>query len=133
MSGEWLYYGFFITTDMAIGSAMAAALDPDSGGAQSFVRGTELRVIGSGSQTPTAWICGSPMKQSGYDAVNAFLAGQLHPNLAAKGMTQEQITTAQPKPDLSQPQVRALIGPRATTEGQANAFIAAQGFERMPA
>lgn len=125
MSTLWSYWLIAISTDLQKGSGLAAALDPSPRGDLTFLQGAKLRPIGSQSLTPTAWAASIPLRQSGYDVVQEFLAGRVHPTLAARGVTQQILDDALPTMSL-------LCGAREIYESQGEAFIAANGYERVP-
>lgn len=123
---EWLWFLLVITTDKARGNALAALIDPDIGGHLTFDRGLKLRPIGSTDTEPTAWAASSPLKALGVDYCAEFTGQGPYPLLTALGLTAEQIAEHQACMTLA-------FGPRAEYEGGLEAFLAAHGYEVIPA
>lgn len=125
MATEWVYYILVIAKNKAIGNQLAALVDPDSGGHLTFNDRAGLRPVGSVDTVPSAWFAGIPLRQLGYDIVQAFEQGQLHPTLAERGATQQMI-------DAGQSVLIVHSGLRSSLETQWAEFIAANNYERVP-
>lgn len=125
MATEWIKYALVIAKDKTVANGFASMIDPDSGGHLTFTDNTGLRLIGSQSTTPTAWFAGIPLRQRGYDIIEQFTLGQVHPFLADKGVTQQSVTAAQPAFIIQ-------IGDRAELESAFSAFIQSNGYEVIP-
>lgn len=125
MATEWTGWINVIAHDYAVASGLAALIDPDTGGAETFSNGLKLRPIGSAVTDPTAWAAAVPLKQLGVDTVLDALNGVVHGFLAERGITAPALAAAVETMDVE-------CGARATYEANLLAFIAANGLEVIP-
>lgn len=124
---EWNKHVLVITTNLTIGNALAAKIDPDTGGDKTFrddKYGVRLRAIGS-TGPATAWAASVPLRQAGYDAVVEFQGAGPYPILNARGITDAMVAAGKPAMTLQ-------AGDRLTLDGTLPAFIAANGYEIIP-
>ena len=125
MATEWIGRTNVITTVLPSASQLAAVIDPDVGGAETFTKGAKLRPIGSSDTTPTAWAASVPLRQRGIDIVQDALNGIVHPYLAERGVTLQTLQAALAN-------MHVQVGLRETYDGTLLAFIAAHGYEVIP-
>lgn len=122
---EWQWRGRFIVTNLAMGNSLAALIDPDVGGAETFTKGMKLRHVGAPSETPTAWYCSSLLRANGVAFIDEFLGAGPYPKLTALGLSGAQIAAFKA--------VFAITyGDPAAMESSATAWIAEHGYEPIP-
>lgn len=123
---EWQWRGRFIVTDLVKGNALAAIIDPDVGGNETFSKGMRLRPIGSSSETPSAWYSSSLLMANAIAFIDEFLGAGPYPKLTSLGLSGDQIAAFQAV-------FKITYGTPADMEAGAMAWIAAQGYEPIPA
>jgi hypothetical protein len=122
----WKYLTVGVATNKTVGDSLAAAIafGPDDN--KTFTRGTPLRLIGSESTTPVAWLAVVPLKQAAYDAVVEFnTPGPNFPLLNAAGLQDAQVLGAKVY-------VSALVGSREDILPQVASYVASLGYEVVP-
>lgn len=123
-----------IVKNKAAGNALAAKIDPDSGGGQTFDNAVLCYPAGTtftydrrpqamtytASNQPVAWAVQTPMTDNGRDKVNEFNASGPWPLLNASGVTDQEVGALKPI-------VTCEVGLRETMRSLAE-FIAANGY-----
>lgn len=122
MATEWQWSANVIAKNKTVGNQLAAAVDPDSGGAETFDKGLVLRKISDGS---TAWATSTVLRVVGYETCQKFASGGYPTRLTQAGFSNAQI-------DGVRPLLIIETGARAQYEGRLLDFIAEQGYEVMP-
>ncbi len=120
-----------ITTNVALGNEIAAALDPDDG-AGTFGR-VSLRASDSQSVIPSAWAARTRVTPQRYAIASEFIAGGYPAALLAAGFTTarlDEIREAFRNPVSGQ--LMLVAGPRSEYENGLPAFIASHGYEIVP-
>lgn len=119
---SWPYWANVITTSLAMGNALATAIDPD-GGANTFGR-MRLRPAGSTDTTPSAWAASTPLTESGEAKFVEFDGAGPYPLINADGIDDATIATARQA-------ISTEHGLRSQYEATLDQFIAANGWEIM--
>jgi hypothetical protein len=122
-----------ITTNVALGNEIAAALDPDDGSG-TFGGSLNQSCRAAGSAGPaTAWPARSPMTAARYAIASEFIAGGYPAALLAAGFTTarlDEIREAFRNPVSGE--LMLVAGPRSEYENGLPAFIASHGYEIVP-
>lgn len=126
MATAYTHYLLAITTDEEIGNAIAAALDANTEGHLTFTKGAKLRVAGTQSTTPTAWYAAMPVTAAVYAVAQEFADGGYPQPLLDAGVAQAML-------DAARTAITFQAGERAGLEGTGLPFIAANGYEIIPA
>jgi len=124
---------------LAIGNALAAAIDPDTGGAQTFDKGLRCYPAGTtftgigpsrvASASPTARASFPLLTADGYAKVAEFAGPGPYTALNAIGITDEMIAAAKAiPPGESAPAIRLEVGPRAEIEPHGIAYVQSLGY-----
>lgn len=118
-------------THLALGNALAAAIDPDVGGAETFDKGLRCYPAGttfSGlgqartpSQADTARATFPLLTEGGYSKIAEFISSGPWPQLNALGFSDAQISAAKAA-------LRIEAGPRAEYESRGVAFVQSLGY-----
>lgn len=137
---EFNKYLLVLTTNKAVGNALAGIVGTDTGDAQTFdVSGipcyppgttftTEQRgpvSVPVASQEPAAWAVGVAVRRPAYDVAAAFAAGGYPQALLDAGLTTEQIDTYRSI-------VTVQAGDRSALEGALAQFVTSNGYELIP-
>lgn len=124
---------------LAIGNALAAAIDPDTGGAQTFDKGIRCYQAGTtftgigpsrvASASPTARASFPLLTADGYAKVAEFAGPGPYTALNAIGITDEMIAAAKAiPPGEIAPAIRIEVGPRETIEPHGIEFVQSLGY-----
>lgn len=111
-----------ITTELAIGNALAGAIGWDVEDNLTFSKGDRLRPVGSNDTEPTAWGACVPVRQPAVATANEFAAGGYPERFAAQGIANATIDYARTK-------ITVEAGDRATMEAHYLQFLADNGWE----
>lgn len=118
------YWANVITTDVALGNAIAAAIDPDDGSTTFGGVGTGLRPQGSDGGA-TAWATSAPITEAGKLAFDEFSGPGPYPILNALGFDDAAVAA-----------LKAVLtvdyGPRAEHESNLVGMIEAAGLVPVP-
>ena len=138
---EYIYAANVVCLEscLAIGNALAAAIDPDTGGAETFDKGLRCYPPGttfSGvgplrtASNPTAARASFPLLTAGgYAKVVEFAGPGPYTELNAIGVTDEMIALAKAiPPGESAPAIRLEVGPRAEIEPHGIAYVQSLGY-----
>lgn len=124
---------------LAIGNALAAAIDPDTGGNQTFTKGLKCYPAGTTftgvgplrtASNPVAARASFPLLTAdGYAKVAEFAGPGPYTALNAIGVTDEMIALAKAiPPGESVPAIRLEVGPRAEIEPRGIAYVQSLGY-----
>ena len=128
-----------LESHIAIGNALAAAIDPDTGGAQTFDKGLRCYPAGTtftgigpsrvASASSTARASFPLLTADGYAKVAEFAGPGPYTALNAVGVTDEMIAMAKAiPPGESVPAIRLEVGPRAEIEPRGIAYVQSLGY-----
>ena len=119
---DYLYIANIIATNIPVGNALAALVDPDVGGNRTFSEPRkQLRKVADGSTAG----CSDPLLEPAtYAALSEFMSGGYPQVFLDAGITTEQM-------DMYRTTFIAELGPREELEGRLFAFAAEQGYERV--
>lgn len=116
---------------LAIGNALAAAIDPDTGGSETFTKGLKCYPAGTtfsgvgptrtASNPPAARASFPLLKATGYAMVAEFNGDGPYPQLNALGFSDQVIAAAKDVITLE-------VGPRETIEPHGIEFIQSLGY-----
>lgn len=116
---------------IAIGNALAAAIDPDTGGNQTFTKGLKCYPAGTtfsgvgplrtASNPPAARASFPLLTARGYALVSEFNTAGPWPNLNVLGFTDEQVAAAKGVITLE-------VGPRNEIEDNGVSFVKSLGY-----
>ena len=120
-----------LESGLAIGNALAAAIDPDTGGAETFTKGlrcypggTTFSGVGpirTASNPVASRASFTLLTERGYSMVCEFNGAGLYPLLNSLGFTDAQIGMAKAVITLE-------VGPRETIEGRGVEFVQSLGY-----
>jgi hypothetical protein len=120
-----------VEAGLAIGNALAAAIDPDTGGAETFTKGLRCYPAGTtftgtipnrAASNPVAARASFPLlKATGFALVSEFNGSAPWPQLNAIGFNDAQIAAAKTVITLE-------CGPRATIEPHGVEFVQSLGY-----
>ena len=124
---------------LAVGNALAAAIDPDTGGAETFTKGARCYPVGTtfsgvgptrtASNPPAARASFPLLTADGYAKVVEFAGPGPYTALNALGITDEMIAMAKAiPPGESAPAIRLEVGPRETIEPHGIEFVQSLGY-----
>lgn len=124
---------------LAIGNALAAAIDPDTSGNQTFTKGLKCYLAGTTftgvgplrtASNPVAVRASFPLLTAeGYAKVLEFSGSGPYTALNAIGITDEMIAMAKAiPPGESAPAIRLEVGPRAEIEPRGIAYVQSLGY-----
>lgn len=138
---EYIYAANVVCLEscLAIGNALAAAIDPDTGGAETFDKGlrcyppgTTFSGVGplrTASNPPAARASFPLLTADGYAKVAEFAGQGPYTALNAIGITDEMIAMAKAiPPGESAPAIRLEVGPRAEIEPHGIAYVQSLGY-----
>lgn len=128
-----------LESGLAIGNALAAAIDPDTGGNQTFTKGLKCYPAGTTftgvgplrtASNPVAARASFPLLTAeGYAKVLEFSGPGPYTALNAIGVTDEMIAMAKAiPPGESAPAIRLEVGPRAEIEPRGIAYVQSLGY-----
>ena len=116
---------------LAVGNALAAAIDPDTGGAETFTKGARCYPVGTtftgigpsrvASNSPAARATFPLLTANGYALVSEFMTAGPWPLLNALGFSDAQIAGAKAVITLE-------VGPRETIEPHGIEFVQSLGY-----
>ena len=115
--------GNVMTTDLALGNAMALAIGGPTW-ANTF-GAIKLRPVGSQSTTPTAWFANLNMRQHWHDCLVEFNGAGPYPLVNGHGVDDNQVAYAKTKIVLE-------VGDRDAIGFNVPQFLLAQGYEVIP-
>ena len=130
---EYIYAANVVCLEsaLAIGNALAAAIDPDTGGNETFTKGVKCYPAGTTftgigparvASKPVAARASFPLlTANGYAMVTEFAGVGPYTRLNALGFTDQQIAMAKAVITLE-------VGPRETIEGRGVEFVQSLGY-----
>lgn len=128
-----------LESHLAVGNALAAAIDPDTGGNQTFTKGLKCYPAGTAftgfgplrvASNPVAARASFPLLTAdGYAKVAEFAGPGPYTALNAIGITDEMIAMAKAiPPGESAPAIRIEVGPLAEIEPRGIEFVQSLGY-----
>lgn len=130
---EYIYAANVVCLEsaLAIGNALAAAIDPDTGGNETFTKGVKCYPAGTtftgigparvASASPAARASFPLLTERGYSMVTEFSGPGPYPLLNGLGFTNGQIASAKAVITLE-------VGQRETIEGRGVEFVQSLGY-----
>ena len=116
---DYPYCCLAIAKDKDKANQLAAIIDPDVGGAQTFDKGRALRRLSDGEP---GWAADPLLKQTGFEIIAEFATGGYPQVLLNAGLTHAQL-------DGYRDALILRVGTRANLEGRLLEFVAESGYE----